>query len=157
MITTGWMIKIPSFHLHKACKCNIQIINGIKSPANIFVLVIIKIPKRFKYSSGHHIICHKTHKTKSVKLKSTFQSIQKFNNWGSQTVINSYRYRNETQSLNNSQINHFYCPNAKYYDNWCWQIVDIKYHHFTHSVWWKMASSLFNRLDQTGNRMNHLQ
>ena len=62
-------IIMPSYI--RPIKCNVQIINGRKSPVKGFCLVIIKIPKRnIIYHSGHNIICHKPHKTQSVKLHS---------------------------------------------------------------------------------------
>ena len=63
--------KITMLTYIKPVKFNVQILNGSKASEKGFGLVIIKPQKQTSlYHSGHHIICHKTRKTRSSKLHS---------------------------------------------------------------------------------------
>ena len=62
---------INMFTYIQPVKYNVKIINLSKSPANVFGIIVIKIPpKTSLYHSDHHTTCPKTHKTQQVKLSS---------------------------------------------------------------------------------------
>ena len=98
---------ITIFTYIRTIKCKVQIINDSKSPANVFGLVILKKYKNKHYYTTLVIVLYATRPKKhnNSNCTQTLQSIQKCNNWGSQMFTNHHRYKHETQSWNNSQIN----------------------------------------------------